>query len=179
MSVVTNVVAQVKALRAYSLPGGEPVRERPEVSVDLSLADGTTTSTADEVYVFAETITAAAHTNLDLTNLDQKDSAGTSLRTISLDNVKAVLVKNTNTAGTTGYITIGGGTDGGAAADAWAGVTTPFAADSDIVNIPPGGLFQWYSPVGGTVTNTSADVLHLGAVTANQAYEIVIVGDAS
>jgi hypothetical protein len=177
MTVVTDITSTVKALRAYSLPGGEAVREFPEVSHVLSLPDGTATSTADDVYVFTETITATAHTNLDLFALSQEDSAGTTLRAIIMANVKAILIKNTNTAGGAGYIQIGGGTDGAGAADAWAGVTTPFETDASTSIVPPGGHWQWYSPTGGTVTNSTANILHLGALSANQTYEIIIIGD--
>jgi hypothetical protein len=176
-TLATEITMRLKGTQAQIQAGGTALLQA-QIQKLLEWASGSGTSQADELWHSSSSVVAAAHTNLDLTNLTQLDSAGATVRSsIAFANVKAILIANTTAAATGGYLAVGGGTDGAAAADAWAGVTTPFAADAAITPVPAGGAFMWCNPVGGTVTNSTADILHLGAVSFDQTYEILVIGD--
>lgn len=175
-TVTTSLLARLQPTRKTAYDGG--TRKLPvTLESALTWASGSGTSQADEMFTDALSITAAAFSNLDLTALTQTGAAAESDRTVTFANVKGLLVVNTTAAGTGGYLTIGGGTDAASAADAWAGNDCAFRTDASISVIPEGGFFFWASPTGGTVTNATADILCLGAVTQNQTCKIVIVGD--
>lgn len=157
----------------------------PKIEQDATWASGTGAGQVDEVWMGEGTVAAAAFVNLDLKALAQIDDDSVAIRTIDFASIKTVTVKNI-TAGATGYLTIGGGTDAASAADAWAGVDTPFLTDASICALQTPNsasndraVWKWTSQAGGTVTNTSKDILCLGGVTATQTYQIIITGVAT
>ena len=185
-AVTANSKTQTTANRSVPM---HTVTDRfvPNVENDASYASGTGSGQVDEVWTSSATVADGVFVNLDLNALDQLDDDGVTIRsTINFANIKLIQVKNV-TAGATGYLTVGGGTDAGSAADAWAGVTTAFLTDASIIALPTPNsatndmsVFKWTSYVGGTVTGAgAADILCLGGVTATQTYEIIIVGVAT
>lgn len=137
---------------------------------------GPLTAQVSEAWSDERTIVAAAHLNLDF-------SAGLPAATgdprgagVTFSKVKAIaLLKTTDTD----YIQIGGGTDGGAAADAFAGTDDyPFVDDSDMGQVVgEDGIWIWMNPDGAAVA-AGASVFHIGAVTTDQTVKILIIGDA-
>jgi len=157
----------------------------PRIEQDATWANGTGAGQVDEVWMGEGTVAAGAFVNLDLKALAQVDDDSVAIRTIDFASIKKITVKNI-TAGATGYLTIGGGTGAASAADAWAGADTPFLTDATInaLQTPNSAtndraVFKWTSQTGGTVTNTSKDILCLGGVTATQTYQIHITGVSS
>ena len=144
-------------------------------------ADGTGTGAAQDVFCVTRTITAAAFENLDLTSLTQDDDDGTTVRTVTFVQIKAIMIKNTTAAGTGGYLVVGGGTDNAGAADAWTGTAGQgwLVDDSDLLHIPNDSEICMTFGPGVSVTNTSNDILGLGAVTQDQTYTIHIIGDTA
>jgi len=145
----------------------------------LTWPDGTSASQADEVWSDEATITSGAYLNLDLKALAETDDDGDATgRTVDFAKVKILCIVNTSS---TGSLVVGGGTDNGGAADAWidGGTEGWLAADSDLDRIPAGGSMFRVFPSGVTVTNTTSDILGLGAVGANQTIEILLAGNAS
>lgn len=175
MTLLTDISIGVNAVRSDTLDLGTNTA-RHALELALRWASGTGSSEADAVWSDTRTVNAAAHDNLDLTSLTQVDSSGTTVRTVAFAVIKAILIVNTSTSG---YLAVGGGTDGAAAADAWALATAPFSTDASIGHIPFGGAWFWCDPTGVAVTNTSADVFRIGGVSANQTYKIVIIGEST
>lgn len=176
MALQTKIALSVEGVRSAALDAGS-LKEVHAVDFAATWPSGTSTSQADEVWSDTRTVNAAAHDNLDLTSLTQLDSSGGTVRAgISFAVIKAVHVVNTSSSG---YLVIGGGTDGAAAADAWALAGGMLSSDASIVHVPAGGTFTWSDPAGVAVTNSSADILHFGGVTANQTYKVVIVGEST
>lgn len=175
MALSTNIDLTVRAIRSTVLDSGT-LKDGHLLEVALQWASGTGASEADAVWSDRRSVTAAAHDNLDLTALAQLDTSGNTVRTVALAVVKLIMVRNRSTSG---YLVIGGGTDGAAAADAWALTGAPFAADAALAHLQAGGVWLWLDPAGVAVTNSSADVLHLGAISANQSYDILIIGEST
>lgn len=174
MALTTTIELAIRAARSQALDRGS-VRDDHVVELPrLVWPSGTSESQADTVWSDRRTVNAAAHDNLDLTSLAQLDSAGATVRTVAFAVVKLILILNRSTSG---YLAVGGGTDGAAAADAWALTLAPFAADAAIAHVPFGGGWMWFDPTGVAVTNSSADILHLGGISANQTYDIIIIGE--
>ena len=153
----------------------------PKVTIQRSWADGTGTGAAQDVFCVSRSITAAAFENIDLTAAAQDDDDGDAVRTVVFVQVKAILIENTTAAGTGGYLVVGGGTDNGAAADAWIGTAGQgwFSADAGLMHIPNQGVLYMEAPPGITVTNATNDILGLGAVTQDQTYTLWIIGDTA
>jgi len=175
-TVTTKIDLQITGTRGTAKDTGSETGNN-SITVALAWASGSGTSQADEIWSHGDSIIATAFDNWQLDSLAQLDADDATIRTVVFANVKVLIVKNTTAAGTAGYLLLGGGTDNGSAADAWAGVDTAFATDASINTVIPGGAFVWVSPVGGTVTNTSKDVLSLGAITSTMTYEIICIGD--
>jgi len=174
-SLVTKLNIDVAATYKNVLDlGSNP--ENTSLSAAIVIADGSGTSQADTVWSDSRDYTVG-HTNFDLNAMLQLNTDGDTVRTLNFANLKLVAIRSKESAGGSGYAEIGGGTDGGAAADAWAGITTMFKVDAAITSVYPGGLLVWYNPTGGTVTGTSADIFHIEAVTANQELDIMLIGD--
>ena len=146
---------------------------RHAIEQSANLPSGTADGQVNEIWSDTRTL-AVGSENLELDNLTQLDSAGATMRTVAFAVVKGIVVRNTSASG---RIALGGGTTGAGAADAFAGAGYPFAADASEVDIPFGGCWSWYDPVGVAVTNAATDILHVEAFTATQTYEIVIIGE--
>lgn len=176
MALDTKIAYKVSATKSDTLDRGSQ-KALHEIDVTLGWPSGTAASQADEIWSDTRTVNAAAFDNLDLTNLTQLDSSGGTLRSsISFAVVKLVLIRNVSTSG---HVLVGGGTDNGSAADAWALAGGMFQTDASLCAIPFGGALLWYEPAGVAVTNSSADVLCVGGVTANQTYQIIILGEST
>jgi len=139
---------------------------------DLTWANGSGTSEADEVWTDNITLGIGLFNNLDLNALAQTDALGAADRTVDFVNIKAMMIRNTSAAD---YILVGGGTDCAGAADAWSGVDTPFSTDAAITTVPAGGVFTWVAPIGGAVA--AGEILGIGAVTSIQTFQILLIGD--
>lgn len=175
MALQTKLSLLVEAVRSATLDRGS-LKEGHAVDFSAVWPSGTSDSQANEVWSDERTVNAAAHDNLDLTSLTQLDSGGSTIRSgVTFSVIKAVFVYNTSSSG---YLVVGGGTDGAAAADAWALAGGMFSSDASIVHVPAGGCLLWSDPAGVAVTNSSADILHFGGITANQTYRVIIVGEA-
>lgn len=175
MSLNTKIALKIEAVDVTQMDQGVS-KILHELELALGWPDGTAVNTANEVWSDSRTITAAAFENFDLTALAQLDDGAVTLRTIDFATIKAILIKNTSTAG---RLRVGGGTNNGSAVDAWALNGAPWISDASMTDIPFGGWFAWGDPTGVAVTGTSADILSLGALVANQTYEMVIIGKAT
>ena len=182
MADTLSAKTTIEFAATYSQPMDSGVSKwTPTVTSQRSWADGTGTGAAQDVFCVSRTIAAAAFENLDLTALVQDDAAAATVRTVVFVQIKAILIRNTTAAGTGGYLTVGGGTNCGGAADAWVGTAGQgwLKDDTDLLYIPNDSeICMTFSP-GVTVTNTDADVLGLGATTQNQTYTIMILGDTA
>ena len=176
-TLASKLKLRLEATRTVGLDQGTQ-RATHAVDVDTTLPDGTSASQADEVWSDSRTVNAGAHDNHDLTDLDQLDDDGDTVRSgiTFAGGVVALAIENKSSSD---YLEVGGGTDGAGAADAWAGAGLLFKDDSDIISIPAGGCLFWFAPAGAAVTNSSADILHIGGITSNQDYEIAIIGHSS
>ena len=136
-------------------------------------SDGATTGLINEVWSETYTTVAAAFTNLDFTNMPAAtgDPRGAG---VSFSKVKGIFIKKSTP---TDYLKYGGGTNCGAAVDAFAGVDDyPLADDSDLGQIVgSNGLMVWVNEDGATVGAGTA-VLGVGAVTTDQTWSIVVIG---
>lgn len=169
----TKLLARIQASKTTVLDAGDQIAKH-EIEAKVTWPNGTASNKAETVYSDEGTVASGAFVNLDLTALVQKDADDNTIETITLTQVKAVMIKNTSTSGS---IVIGGGTDGAAAADAWALTGGLFTADADKITIPAGAAFMWTAPAGVSVTNLTADIFCIAGVTAEQTYDIVIIGD--
>jgi len=111
----------------------------------------------------------------DLTANLQLDAADATIETKTFAVVKGIWIDNS--ASTSGKLTVGGGSTGAGAADAFAGAGYPFVGDDDLVDINFGGSWQWTDPTGVAVSNGATDDLHFVATTATQTFNILIVGE--
>lgn len=175
MSLSTTIAVKVSATRSDTLDIGTQ-KALHELETALGWASGTAVSQADEIFSDSRDITAAAFENFDLTSLSQLDAAGATIRTVSFAVVKLVWIKNISTAG---YIKVGGGTNNGSAANAWALAGGMFATDASIISIPFGGGTLWYEPTGVAVSNGTADTLSIGAIGATQTVSVIIIGEST
>jgi hypothetical protein len=168
-----ELIARLVASETWTLDQGNLGGNSHKVDATVSVAAGTAASEIDLVWSDSRSL-AVGTEQLELDNLTQLDSAGATLNARTFSVVKAILIRNTTASG---LLTIGGGTGGAGAADAFAGAGYPMVADSDKIDIPFGGFFFWYDPAGAAVTNGATDVLEVEATTATQTYEIAIIGE--
>ncbi len=174
MAVSTKIALKVEAAQSFTLDQGT-TKALHLTEEALSWPSGTGSGLADEVWSDSRTVNSGADDNLELDNLSQLDSGGNTLRTVQFDKVKLVFIRNTSA---TDSITIGGGSTGAGAADAFAGTGYPFVADNDTADVSAGGGWVWFDVDGVQVTNGATDILNVHGNTSNQTYEIVIVGEA-
>lgn len=148
---------------------------RHALSAQTDWPDGSAVGSIEAIWSDRRTLAAAAGENLDLNALIQAYAAGGAVKSIVLDKVKAIYLEITSAV--PGLLTIGGGSTGAGAADAWAGAGTPFAADGTLLQLQAGsGLFVWQNPVGGAVTAVTSHILRMEASGLEVTYDIVILG---
>lgn len=171
MALQTSISLAVFALRQVALnASGGAARESHGDKVGLEWPDGSGTSEAEEVWSEQNALTVGTQ-DVDLTAVSQLDDNGDTLRTAAFGAVKVVLVRNKNTPGGSGTLTVGG-----AAANPWDGAGTSFQVAGGKVDLPPGGVLLWAVPVGGAVS-AGAKTLRLEATGATVTYEMVVIGD--
>ena len=175
MALASKLNLRLEATRTIALDGGTQ-KSLHAWEEALAWGTGTAASQADEVWSDKATVGSGAFTNLDLKALAQLDTGAVTLRTVDFAVIKGVFIRNLSASGS---LKVGGGTGGASAADAWALAGGMFETDASIVSIPFGGGLFWYDPAGVAVTNSTADILALGGVSATQTYEIIIIGEAS
>lgn len=179
-TVTTTIQLKLQAKRSVNMDNGTETVTHT-VSEDTSFVDGTSTSQNDEVFCVTRTITAAAYENHDLTSLTQDDGDGNTVRSsiTFAGGVKTLGIRNTSSSG---YLVIGGGTDntGDGSSDEWVGAAGEgwLVDDSDLIHLPAGAEMFWTFPAGVSV-GAGNKVLGMGAVTADQTYELIITGDKS
>jgi len=178
-TLTTKILARVIGTRkvAFGL-GTQSFPATLEESLDWP--DGSGASQADEMWTKEDgSVAAGAHDNWDLKALPHEDTDDDTERTIDLANIKLLFLRNTSSSD---YLVVGGGTDGAGAADAWVdavGTEGWLADDSDLIHVPAGGCLLMAFPSGVTVTNATADILHIGGITSTQTYELMLIGDAA
>lgn len=147
------------------------------VSLDLALANGTGANQNNMAWWDANgSVGIGAFDNLDLTSLAQLDEDAGTLWTVVFSKIKSLLIYNKSTSG---YMRVGGGTDGAPAADAWIGAAGEgwLTADADKLDIPPGGVCHMvFPPAAGVSVGGGNNILCLAGVTAVQSYEIILTG---
>jgi len=154
--------------------GGSLIRHLFETNNDWSA--GPLTGQVTEAWSDERTILAGAFLNLNLAALlaATGDPRGAG---VAFSKVKGIAILKTTS---TDYLTVGGGTDQTPSADAFAGVDDyPFQADAAISQIVGEyGVWSWMNPGGATVTVATEHILCLGAVTTDQTFKIVILGNS-
>ena len=145
--------------------------------IKLTWPNGTAVDNINEIWSEGDrTLTSGSDDSFDLTSLTQLDAAGATIRSgVSFSVVKLVYIRNKSTANN---LIVGGGTGAGGAADAWALATGFLSADAHTTNVNFGGYILWTDPTGVAVTNSSADVLNLQAVSSTQTFDIIIMGES-
>jgi len=173
-SYTAKVLASFIAAEEWTMDGAGGTATIPhKVAFDTNLAAGT--AAGQVAMAWHDSVSLPVGTGpLQLDGLTQLDAAGATLHSVAFGVVKGIMIKNTSASG---KLTIGGGTGGGGAADAWAGAGTPFVSDASRIDIPFGGLFVWYEPAGTAVANSTADVLEFEATSATQTFQIAIIGE--
>ena len=148
---------------------------RHDLAVAANWPDGAAAGSIEAMWSDKRTLADGAGESLDLNSLPQLDAAGGTLKTIVFDKIKAIYVSIATAA--PGLLTIGGGSTGAGAADAWAGAGTPFAADGTLIQLQAGdGVFVWQNPAGGDVTAVASHLLRMEASGLEVTYDIVILG---
>lgn len=133
-----------------------------------SLPTGTTASKADRLFSDKRHLNASASEDLDLAGV-LLDAFGVA---ITFVKVKAILVAPS--VANVNNVNVSPGSA--------ASFLGPFADASDIVSIPPGGIFLATAPVAGwTVTATTADKLGIANAGAGTGvdYDIMILGTSA
>jgi hypothetical protein len=170
MGLKTTIDLSVQAAHGFTLDQGSSNLFH-KVAEALSWPSGTAASQADEVWSDSRTVNSGANDDLEMDNLSQVDSSGAAVRSVSFAVVKLVFIRNVSTSGSLEV--------GAPGATAFAGTGYPFKDDSDIACVPFGGGWLWYDPTGVAVTNGATDVLRVSGVTANQTYQILVIGEAA
>jgi hypothetical protein len=165
MAVVLELqlVLKVDETIAQDLGTGGITHTFPSVSMPLSYADGSAANTQDVVWSDTRSAAASADTiNLDATLTRAIGGAAITFATVS---GFAIYNKSTTTAE---VLKIGAGSN-------------PFinwvSATGDAIDLGPGGIFMWTSPVdGAAVTTSTGDILTIDPGSDTIAYDIIIWG---
>lgn len=162
MALVTELVSRLTA-SLTGTAGLAPVAAPLSLEDHFQMLSGTASGQADKIYSVSATLGASGTANLDLQGslLDAFGAAFTP--------VKLKLIRVTAAAGNTNDVQV---TRPGAN-----GVPL-FMAAGDGIAVSPGGIFEWYSPVGVTVTAATGDLLtftNSGAGTS-VTYGVVLIG---
>lgn len=147
----------------------------PELTALWDMAAGVASGQIDQQWSDELTLAAVGHDNFDLTSMPAAtgDPRGAG---VAFSKVKLIAVKKTDAGD---YCEVGGGTGGTGPADAFAGTDDfPFKTDADLGQlVGEGGLWLWYNPEGAAVS-AGAKIFHVGAITSEQEYQIMILGNA-
>lgn len=153
--------------------GGVLIRHLFEASNDWPA--GPLSAQVTEAWSDERTLVAGAFLNMNFLSMPAStgDPRGAG---VAFSKVKGIAILKTTA---TDYLTIGGGTDQTPSADAFAGVDDyPFAADAAIGQVVgENGVWIWMNPDGGAVA-AGTSIFCLGAVTTDQTFKIVVLGDA-
>jgi len=170
MTISTEIKEQGFVILTNALDQGTQT-ETHAVSIDYQWPNGTGLSKADAVW--SDTRSLGVGTELlDLTALVQLDAAAKTIRTVNLDKVKYIRIKNTTTAATTGYLEIGAG-----GANPWIGAL--WKAADDTTTVPFLSVLEWGDPSGVAVVAGTGMTINVQAFTATQTYEILIIGESA
>lgn len=147
----------------------------PEFIALWSMAAGSASGQISQQWTDERTLAAGVHDNLELDSLPAAtlDPRGAGE---AFTKVKLIAIKKVDAGD---YLQIGGGTDGGGDAVAFAGTDDfPFVADDDMAQVVgENGLWLWWNPEGADVTAGVADLFHIEAITSEQTYQIMILGN--
>lgn len=168
MSLTATLKASINWLRQTALDLST-VQDSSKLEFEKTLADGTGNDQADLLWHDERTVGTGANDDLDLTALTQS-IFGSTVTTV-FAKVKAILIKNMNTAAGDELVI---DTSVANAFKGWSAASATSKAE-----IGPGGAFQISAPLAGwTVTNGSNDVIRVsnpaGGTTIT--YRIVICG---
>jgi len=164
MSDTLKTVLQIILAATYvkDLDISDPV-DRLAKTYEMALASGDGDDEADKIFHDTRSLNASASEDLDLAGL-LVDAFGA---TLNFAVIKAMVFKNNNTLSTLSI--------GGAAATQfknWVGDVT------DVVNVPPGGLFVLTAPAAGFAVGAGTfDLLKVAfGAGGNGTYDIILVG---
>lgn len=161
MSLSTTVTLSLKATLKSVL---DLVSADAPLSYAFSkaLATGTGSGLADAIFSDHRAVSEGA--DLDLKGA-LKDATGAAFTPAKL-KMALIFAKTTNVAN----LKIGG--------DA---ASVPLFGDpTDVLLLPPGGLFFWLAPVAGVaVTATTGDILQIDSTTVTDEYDVVLIGTSA
>ena len=165
MAVTTTVDLSVRVSETATLDLGSATASHAW-TLSGTLSDGTGANAADKVWSDTRTLTSGNSDSLDLSG-----SLTGVYGTVTFAKVKMIAIKAS--ASNTVEITVGNGTN-----PAYANI---FGDSSGAVVVQPGGCFIWYSPgtTGGTVTNSTADILKVLAGSGSVSYDIIVIGTSA
>lgn len=171
MAVNSKLLARVQAIDSSVLDmGGSTIRH--ELEVALNILDGVDDGDADEVWTHNHDLATGTETH-DLTNLTQLDANGSTVRSgINFAVVKLLMTVNREAVGTAGQLRMGG-----AGANPFDGDGSPFQVAGGKIDIPGGGVWLWWNPAG--VSTSSANNLLIEAATADQEYDLIVLGESA
>lgn len=163
--MITSIVAKLN-LTSYEDSSDCPVNLAFTETYTKSLATGTGSGNADQAVCDTRTLGSGANEDLDLAGGISRGGYA-----YTFTKIKAIMIE-ASTANTTNVDIKT------AAANGWAG---PFADPSDIIEIPPGGVFLMTEPLTGwTVTAGTGDLLNIAdGGAAGVTYTITLVGEGS
>lgn len=147
--------------RNTALGMGSQIASLPHaVAFEALISAGTAEGQLDRIT--SDSISVTTGTDIDLAgSISSEIGAGA----VTLAKLNLLYVKNTTAPGG-GNLQIGGD----------ANSAPLFAAVNDILVLPPGGVFFWYSPSGVTVTAGTGDILQFAASTGTVTLDYVIAG---
>ena len=177
MALSTTIQMRILGTQTKAFDALATFTGSPDVSANITMADGTGANQSDLMYFeLAETIAASGNDQYDLAGA-LTDAYGDA---VVFAKIKAILIKNT---ATNAEIQVGGGTDG-AGTNAWAPWITSTTADkSEAVKIEPNnGAFMMIAPnTGWTVTAGTADILRItnNSGSNEASYQMIIIGTSA
>ncbi len=130
----------------------------------LNMATGTAANKSDVVYSISTTVATGVPDAYDLLG-----SLTSVLNGAAISFVEVTLIAIRNKSSSTGeIIVVGAGSNP---------IDTVFSAAGDSIDIGPGGLFVWSSPVDGAApTAGTADIITLTTSATSISYDLLIVG---
>ena len=169
MSLTLNITAVISRVFKYQAAATGPIFDDSNSFVlQDSLEDGTGADQANVLYHAVHTLATGGSVLLDMYGT-LKDAFGS---TISMARIKLIIVKHT---GTTGTVTVGGGSNG---------LTSMWGAAGDAVKVEGEGFTMLWAPdaTGYTVTSGTAEnlrVLHNSDTVDDITVEVLVVGSTA
>ena len=162
-TLTSNLLVTV-AIQNTKAVGLTTVKDNISADWSVKLTDGTGANQADTLWHDQRTLADGANETIDVHDGSLSDAFGTA---VTLDKLKMICIKN---GSSDADLEIGG------AAATQLGL---FADGTDILNLPPGGIFVYSAPGSAGLdcsTNSDLKLTHDGTGESTLTYDIIVVG---